>query len=314
MPSFSPALVAVLLLCFVPESAWAQQLQCNPCRYSFGKVQVGTSSSYSFQLSNTGSKTLRITSKSKQGSAFSFGKFPVPVNIRPGASVELPVIFTPTAKGNSVGTVTLKSNAPNSPLNMHVAGTGFYPSNTQLNVNPPTLNFGNVTVGSSASLQATLKASNGAVTLSSDGSTSSEFAILGLSLPVTLSAGQSVPVTLQFTPNASGNASGTAGFTSNAANSPTVEQLSGTGVAPGSHYVALSWNSGDGNTVGYNVYRGAAQSGPFQEINTSLDSSTNYTDSTVVAGATYYYVTTEVNAQGQESEYSNEVQAVIPSP
>jgi fibronectin type 3 domain-containing protein len=62
------------------------------------------------------------------------------------------------------------------------------------------------------------------------------------------------------------------------------------------------------------VYRGNAQAGPFQEINTALDASTNYTDYTVVSGATYYYVTTEVNAQGQESAYSNKVQAVIPNP
>jgi hypothetical protein len=33
----------------------------------------------------------------------------------------------------------------------------------------------------------------------------------------------------------------------------------------------------------------------------------------VVSGATYYYVTTEVNAQGQESSYSNEVEAAIPN-
>jgi fibronectin type 3 domain-containing protein len=62
------------------------------------------------------------------------------------------------------------------------------------------------------------------------------------------------------------------------------------------------------------VYRGAAQSGPFSEINTALDSSTNYTDYTVVSGDTYYYVATEVNAQGEESAYSNEVRAVIPNP
>jgi len=65
--------------------------------------------------------------------------------------------------------------------------------------------------------------------------------------------------------------------------------------------------------VGYNVYRGTVQTGPFQKINSTLDASTNYTDSTVVSGATYYYVTTEVNAQGQESSYSNEVEAAIPN-
>jgi hypothetical protein len=309
---FFPLVAAAWLLCLLsPASAWAQHLQCNPCNYNFGNVQVGDSSSYSIQLTNTGHKTLSIFSKSKYGQAFSFGNFPLPVKIKPRASVQLPVIFTPTAQGYTDGILTLTSNDPNSPLNMDVAGTGVDP---QLGVTPATLNFGNVTVGSSAGLQATLTASNAAVTVSSDQSTSSEFAILGLNLPVTISAGQSIPVTVQFTPNASGTASGQAGFIGNAVNSPTVEQLTGTGVAQISHNVTLSWNPGDGNAVGYNVYRGTAQGGPYQEINTALDASTNYTDSTVVSGATYYYVATEVNAQGQESAYSNVGQAVIPNP
>jgi hypothetical protein len=197
---------------------------------------------------------------------------------------------------------------------MSVSGIGESNTNPQLGVSPTTLNFGNVTVGSSASLQATLTASNAAVTISTDQSTSSEFAILGLTLPATISAGQSIPVTIQFTPNASGTATGKAGFVSNAVDSPTVEQLTGTGVAQGSHTVDLSWEPGDGSAVGYNVYRGTAQAGPFQEINTAMDASTNYTDNTVVSGTTYYYVATEVNAQGQESAYSNVVQAVIPNP
>jgi len=306
-----PAAVAGLLFWLAPACVWAQQLHCDPCSHNFGKVQIGSSTSYSIELSNTGSKTLRIASKSRQGSAFSFGTFPLPVKLQPGASIELPVVFTPTAKGYASGTLTLASNDPKSPLNMKVQGTGFYPS--ELGVTPSTLTFGNVTVGSSASLQATLTASNAAVTISSDGSTSSEFAILGLNLPATIQAGQSVQFTIQFTPNASGTASGSAGFTSNAANSPTVEQLTGTGVAQGSHSVALSWEPGSGSSpVGYNVYRASAYAGPFQMINTALDASTNYTDDTVVSGATYYYVTTAVNAEGQESAYSNEVQAVIP--
>ena len=307
-----PLIVIAWLLCgLAPASAWAQELQCKPCSHAFGKVQVGNSSSYSIQLSNTGSKTLRITSKSKQGNAFSFGKFPVPVTIKPGATLELPVIFKPTARGYTTGVITLLSTAKNPRLTMDVEGTGVYP---ELGVKPAPLNFGNVTVGSSASLQARLTASNAAVTISSDQSLSSEFAILGLNLPVTIQAGQSIPVTFQFTPNASGTASAKAGFISNAANSPTVEELTGTGVAQGSHNVYLSWNPGDANAVGYNVYRGTAYGGPYQQINTALDASTNYTDYTVVSGATYYYVATEVNAQGQESGYSNVGTAVIPNP
>jgi len=169
-------------------------------------------------------------------------------------------------------------------------------------------------VGLSATLPATLTAPNGSVTISSDQSTSSEFTLLGLIPPVTIPAGQSILVTVQFKPNASGTASGKAGFISNAVNSPTVEQLSGTGVAQVSHSVDLSWIPGAGTAVGYNVYRGKVSGGPYLQINTVLDASTNYTDNTVASGTTYYYVSTEVNAAGQESAYSNAAQAVIPSP
>ncbi|MFI5114744.1 MAG: choice-of-anchor D domain-containing protein, partial [Terriglobales bacterium] len=177
--------IACLLCGLAPASAWAQQLQCNPCSHAFGRVQVGNSSSFSIQLSNTGNKTLRIASKSEHGSGFSFGDFPVPVRIKRGASIQLPVIFTPTAQGHAHGTFTLASNDPNSPLNIQVQGTGVDQANPLLRVSPATLNFGNVTVGSSASLQATLTASNAAATVTSDQSTNSEFAILGLNLPVT---------------------------------------------------------------------------------------------------------------------------------
>ena len=292
----------------------AQQIHCNPCGHQFGKVQIGTSSTYTFQLLNTGTNTLKITAKSLHGSGFSMGSFPIPMKLLPGASVALTVTFAPTLKGYTDGNVTLTSNDPRSPTEVRFHGSGFYPSSAELTVSPSSLNFGNVTVGSTTTLQATLTASGAAVTISSDGSNSSEFAIVGLSLPVTMQAGQNLAVTVQFTPNASGNAYGKVGFTSNAVNSPTVIQVSGTGVAQTAHSVSLTWNPGDGNAVGYNVYRGTAQAGPFQEINSALDASTNYTDSTVVSGTTYYYVATEVNAQGQESAYSNEVKAVVPSP
>ncbi len=308
-----PLIVLAWLLCWLaPAPASAQQLRCTPCGHSFGNVQVGNSSSYSVELLNTGDKALRIISKSEQGSAFSLGTFRVPVRIQPGARLQLPIIFTPAARGHTTGVITLVSTAENSTLAMDVEGTGVAVANPQLRISPATLNFGNVTVGSSARLQATLRAENAAVTISSEASTSSEFAILGLNLPVEISAGRSLPVTIQFTPNASGTASAKAGFISNAVNSPTVEQLAGTGVAQASYNVFLSWDATGGNAVGYNVFRGNALGGPYQQINTTLDASTNYTDYTVVAGTTYYYVTTAVDAQGQQSGYSNAVEAVIP--
>ena len=317
MRSFPLVLVAGLLFCLAPASAWAQQLQCNPCSHAFGNVAIGSSSTYSIPLTNTGSTTLSITYKSRGGSSgFWYGTFTLPIQIQPGKSVELPVIFKPTAGGSTTGVMTLQSTAKDSSLSIDLTGTGVPKGSAVpvLGVTPATLNFGNVTVGSSTSLQATLTASNASVTISSDGSSSSEFTLLGLSLPVTIPAGQSIPVTIKFTPNASGAASGQAGFTSNATGSPTVEQLTGTGVAQSSsHYVSLSWNAGAGKPVGYDMFRSTVSGGPYAMINTALEASTNYTDNTVVSGTTYYYVATAVNAEGEESAYSNVVKAVIPN-
>ena len=136
----------------------------------------------------------------------------------------------------------------------------------------------------------------------------------GINLPTTLAAGQSAGFTVTFTPRATGTANATLSFTSNATNAPTTQSLSGTGIAP-AHNVALTWNaSTSSNVVGYNVYRGTVSGGPYSRINSSLDASTSYTDNTVAAGTTYYYVVTAVDNSSNESGYSNQTTAVVPTP
>ena len=75
----------------------------------------------------------------------------------------------------------------------------------------------------------------------------------------------------------------------------------------------LSWQASAGdNIVGYNVYRSTVHGGPYVQINASLLAATIYCDSTVVDGATYYYVTTAVDQEGAQSPYSNEALALVP--
>jgi fibronectin type 3 domain-containing protein len=49
-------------------------------------------------------------------------------------------------------------------------------------------------------------------------------------------------------------------------------------------------------------------------MNSSLVTLLTYTDTAVLAGLTYYYVATSVNASNAESIYSNEISATIPTP
>jgi cephalosporin-C deacetylase-like acetyl esterase len=170
-----------------------------------------------------------------------------------------------------------------------------------------------VVVGSSSSLNGTLTATGASVTVQPASDTNSEFVLSGISLPTTIPAGQSATFTVTFTPQSSGATSASLSFPSNASNSPAVQTMTGTGTAQTQHTLDLTWNA-SADAVGYNIYRGTASGGPYTMINTSLDSTTTYTDNTVVSGQTYYYVATAVTGDSQESGYSNQATAIVPNP
>jgi hypothetical protein len=194
-----------------------------------------------------------------------------------------------------------------------MTGSGTAPG--QLSVSPTTLSFGNVTVGVGVPLPGSLTATGASVTVSSGSSNSSEFVLSGITLPKTIAAGQSATFTVTFTPNASGATSTSLTFLSNASNSPTVETLTGTGQAPQPHSVDLSWTASQSSgVVGYNLYRGTVSGGPYSKVNSTPNADTTYTDTTVTAGQTYFYVAKGVDTNNVESGPSNQVQATIPSP
>ncbi|MFH1371833.1 MAG: hypothetical protein ABII09_11200 [Planctomycetota bacterium] len=78
----------------------------------------------------------------------------------------------------------------------------------------------------------------------------------------------------------------------------------------GNGVVTLNWNDNtEGNLDGYNVYRATVTGGPYTKQNTSLLSSSDYTDNSVTNGTTYYYVVTALDTSTNESDNSDEVSA-----
>ena len=89
--------------------------------------------------------------------------------------------------------------------------------------------------------------------------------------------------------------------------------VTGTGVSP--HSVTLNWKASTSlNLLGYIVRRGTTSGGPYTVLNASPLPGTTYTDSTVQAGQTYYYVALAVDINNVQSVYSNEAKAVVPTP
>jgi len=81
------------------------------------------------------------------------------------------------------------------------------------------------------------------------------------------------------------------------------------------HSVSLTWTaSTSANIAGYNVYRSTTSGGQYTQLNSGLVTTTSYTDGSVVAGQTYYYVTTAVDTSNEQSAYSNQAQATVPTP
>ncbi|MGA8540814.1 MAG: choice-of-anchor D domain-containing protein [Terriglobales bacterium] len=284
-------------------------LAANSPTLAFSNVQVGSSASLSETLTNTGGSTVTISQANASGGVFSISGLTLPLNLTANQSVTFTATYMPTSAGVASGSLSVASNASDSMLNIALSGTGTAPG--QLAVSPSSLSFGSLAVGSSSALNGSLTATGASLTITSASLNNSEFVFSGISLPVTLTAGQSAPFTVTFTPQASGTTSASLSFSSNGSNSPIAQSLSGTGTAPIQHAVDLNW-TGSPTAVSYNIYRGTASGGPYTMINSS--STTAYADNTVVSGQTYYYVAAAVDGDSNESGYSNETQAVIPNP
>ena len=103
----------------------------------------------------------------------------------------------------------------------------------------------------------------------------------------------------------------TVSITITSVNDPPVAPT-GLSATAGVGKVTLDWNDNvepEGDLQGYNVSRSTAHGGPYTNINGALLPGSNYVDSAVVNGTTYYYVVTAVDTVGSESSDSNEASA-----
>jgi hypothetical protein len=277
----------------------------NPSNLSFGQVAPGKSATLPVVITNTRSWQLTIGSMGTTGDGFSLNIPQLPLTLNSGQSTTLYVTFAPPSTGPALGSLFVARTAA-----IPLSGVGATAVSGQLSISPSPLNFGDVTLGSTGTQAVTLSASGGSVTVSSAASSSSLFSLSGVSFPFTIGAGASASLNVVFTPQASGTASGSLTFVSNASNSPGPESLNGTGMAQ-NYSVNLSWN-GVQDVMGYNVYRSTTASGKYTKINSSVNPTTLFTDTSVASGQTYYYAATSVNSSGQESARSTPVQAVVP--
>jgi hypothetical protein len=239
-------LILIVLGCGFTATAKAnaQQLAANSNYLPFGNVSVGSSSTLPVTLTSTGSSAVTISSAPIGGNGFSVSGASFPLTLNPQQSVTLNVKFAPTSNASVTGTLTVNSNSStNARAYINMAGKGVMPtSGALLKISSNFLSFGNVAVGSSATLPVTLTSSGtSAVTISSDPIGGSGYSVSGATFPLTLNPGQSLTLQSKFAPAKTGSWTGTLTVKSNSSTGTnTYINMSGTGVTASNSQLTVS--------------------------------------------------------------------------
>ena len=99
-------------------------LAATPTTLAFGTVTVNTSRSLSVTLKNTGNSDVKVSSVAVAGTGFSESGVSSGLTLQPEQSATVKLAFAPKAAGSVSGTVTVSSNATNSPARITLSGTG----------------------------------------------------------------------------------------------------------------------------------------------------------------------------------------------
>jgi hypothetical protein len=200
--------IAVLSLLGVPAhgAQGAEQLTSSGAIH-FGSVAVGDTETLVLTLANNGSSSVTLSSINLSNAEFNVSDVSLPMVLPAGQSANISVVFEPTTKGYTGGNIDFLSNASNSKLRVAVAGTGV--TSPAVTASPASLSFGSQIIGSVSTLPLVLtNARNYKVSLEGVQITGSGFSVSGPSLPLTLSAGQSVTLSVTFAPQSIATAGG----------------------------------------------------------------------------------------------------------
>jgi hypothetical protein len=227
--SSAPASPLTIILSGTATQTQAQ-LSINPSSENFSSVAVGSNNPQTITLTNTGNDSLTISAFSASGAGFSMSGLSVGQVIAAGGTATFIAKFTPTTGGTLTGSISISSNAPNSPASIALTGIGTQPLIAAL---PTSGNLGTVVVGSSNSQSIMLSnAGNATLTISQITVTGAGYTITGLSTATTIAAQSSVTFDAVFTPaTATGTVPGSIVIATNGSPAQLTIPLTGNSIA-----------------------------------------------------------------------------------
>jgi hypothetical protein len=260
-------------------------LQLSPSSLNFGLQSVDSLTTRNVTLSNNGEVPVTISGVSVMGSGFAFSNVSPGLTLAPKQHATVQVSFQPSSDSEASGRLVILSKDLGAAATLPLVGSGVIPAPTR---SSPALMTAAFTLRTSV-------ASPTAAPLA----TSAASTTLASATMVTRTAAV-----------ATSTATSTA-FAVPASSASTIHPALTTGSA--SKTVLLQWGASPSPVAGYRVYRGSVTGGPYADQTSGALPALNYSDNSVNAGSTYYYVVTSIDASGVESAYSNEAKAVVPS-
>lgn len=139
----------------------------------------------------------------------------------------------------------------------------------------------------------------------------------GTSFPLSVNAGQNVPVSLALNRGTAGTGLSQITVLNNDVNEPSLTfslQIKVTNyltfnsipvyTTPGKSIIHFNWQAASGHD-GYAIYRGAAISGPFTKIGSVAGNRNDYADTSLSPNTTYYYYVVATNSSASRSSQTN---------
>ncbi|HZS28570.1 MAG TPA: choice-of-anchor D domain-containing protein [Candidatus Angelobacter sp.] len=200
---------------------------------NFGSLIVGTSSPAApVTLTNNGNAALNISSIATTGNFSQTNNCPAALPV--AAFCTINVVFTPTLLNNNGGTLTITDDAASgSTQNVALAGIGLPVPPPAASFAPTSLSFDSQLIGApSAGQSFTITNVGGAPLVISNLSISAEYSQTN-NCGGSIAANVTCTFTVTFTPAQEGTRPGSLTITDNAAGSPHIFGLSGTGSATG---------------------------------------------------------------------------------
>jgi hypothetical protein len=223
-------LTLILSLAAIGAGSATAQVTISPTSISFGSVYLGlTSSTKVVTLTNTGTKTVSVTSLSISAPfQLMSGQYLVSTSIAAGKSVTYNLVFEPTAAQTYSSTATFTVSGTNYSTTLKGAGLS---TTAVASINPTSINFGSVAIGSTSTENVTVTNTGTAQFMITAIGSYPPFSVGGFTSAVTLQAGQSFTFQASYFATSTASITGTVTLTYDVL-PPGGVSLSGAGTAP----------------------------------------------------------------------------------